>query len=159
MRGLSIQAKLNDTDRALRESSFCVCPYNISFVVSFTCQWYRWLPLYEAFSLYSLQQVTQLVKGGGGRGKGEKKKKKKERNTKETKCYYDLKIQVQKCRLSLSFATTKTKGTDFCCYVEADEIPPEDETANITGALMHYSIWSLKILPKMHLTTILFYPE
>lgn len=62
MRGLSIQAKLNDTDRALRESSFCVCPYNISFVVSFTCQWYRWPPLYGAFFLYSLQQVTQLVK-------------------------------------------------------------------------------------------------
>lgn len=31
-------------------------------VVSFTCQWYWWLPLYEAFSLYSLQQVTQLAK-------------------------------------------------------------------------------------------------
>ena len=36
-----------------------------------------------------------------------------ERNTKETRCYYDLKIQVQKYSLSLFFATTKTKCMIF----------------------------------------------
>ena len=36
-----------------------------------------------------------------------------ERNTKETRCYYDLKIQVQTYALSLFFATTKTKCTIF----------------------------------------------
>lgn len=36
-----------------------------------------------------------------------------ERNTKETRCYYDLKIQVQKYSVSLFFATTKTKCTIF----------------------------------------------
>lgn len=51
-------------------------------------------------------------------------KRKEKRNTKETKCYYDLKIQVQKCMLSLSSATTKTKCTHFSHCVEADEITP-----------------------------------
>lgn len=67
-------------------------------VVSFTCRWYRWLPLYDAFSLYSLQQVTQLAKWKKYQG---------------DKMLLWSENSSSKYSVSLFFATTKTKCTIF----------------------------------------------
>lgn len=95
MRGLSIQAELNDTDRALRESSFCVRLYCRELhlpMISVASPVWSLLPLFPSTS-HPVGKMKEI--------------------TKETRCYYDLKIQVQKYSLSLFFATTKTKCTIF----------------------------------------------
>lgn len=127
LRGWSIpRAKLNDTDRALRESHFMPAGTMLSW--SFTCRWHSCgFPMKP--SPLSLQQVTQLAKWKKYQG---------------DKIIMIWKFSSKIFCVFVPLSYNKNKCTHFCCcYVGTVETVPIYETYNANGVGRHYCIFSL----------------